>query len=256
MKQNLLFVLSLLLLAGVSCSKEKPDTQFNVNTDFMIDMKEDLSETGGTLLFKAETINDQDCLNAGIDFSFSRGTSIITLSFLDLLLPEDCTPGSAPATADINTGDLAIINYQFKIDLRGEVTSEGVLNVLSDRYIVSFAEASGFEFPEKVLLRIPRHTIWGYVNHGEEEEEIATNFISDLSESASPARLEEGYYGWFKGAGDTVTEMDNLPTERFNSLFVFEYEGTDETLENLLDNFRSENENIDLALFNWEGKSF
>jgi len=256
MKQNLLFLLSVLLLASAGCDKEEPSTQFNVNTDFEIDMKEDLSETGGTLIFKAKTINNQDCLDTGIDFNFNRTASQVTLSFLDLIVPEDCIAGNAPAVADINAGDLAIIDYQFKIDLRGEVKSNGVLNVLGDRYIVSFAETSGFEFPEKVLLRIPRHTIWGYVNHAESEIETANQFISLLGESAFPASLEEGYYGWFKGANDQVTEMNDLPIERSNTLFVFEYEGEDETLENLLADFRSENENVEVSLFNWQGKSF
>ena len=151
---------------------------------------------------------------------------------------------------------MATINYQFKIDLRGEVESEGILNVLSDRYIVSFIETSGFEFPEKILMRIPRHTIWGYVNHSENDEEIAADFISNLGANASSATLEEGYYGAFKGADDRITEMDNLPTERFNSLFIFEYDGTDDVLESLLADFRSENENMEVALFDWEGKSF
>ncbi len=256
MKQILLFLFSILLLIGTSCSKDEPDTQFNVNTDFVIDMKEDLSLTGGTLLFKVKTINDQECLDTGIDFNFNRSATKVTLSFLDLITPEECITGSAPATASISTGDLATIDYRFKIDLRGEVESDGILNVLGDRYIVSFVEASGFEFPEKTLLRIPRNTIWGYVNHSESNEEMAVDFISDLGTNASATTLEEGYYGWFKGAGAEVTEMDNLPTERFNSLFVFEYEGTDDVLENLIADFRSENEDMEVALFDWAGKSF
>ncbi|MGK0363616.1 MAG: hypothetical protein ACI85O_000669 [Saprospiraceae bacterium] len=256
MKQKLLFLLSILLLAGTSCSKDEPDTQFNVNTDFVIDMKESLSPTGVTLLFKAKTTSQQDCLDTGIDFRFSRNASKVILSFLDLIAPEDCMTGSAPAAADINAGDLATIDYQFEIDLRGEVKSNGILNILGDRYIVSFVKSSGFEFPEKILLRIPRFTVWGYVNHNESDEGIAADFISSLGENASPATLEEGYYGWFKGADDKVTEMDNLPTERFNSLFVFEYDGTEEALESLIADFRLENENMELALFNWEGKSF
>ena len=256
MKQNLLFLLSVLILAGTGCSKDEPDTQFNVNTDFVIDMKENLSPTGGTLMFQVETVNDQECLDTGIDFRFSRNASKVILSFLDLLPPEDCVRGSAPATVDINTGDLATIDYQFEIDLREEVKSKGILNILGDRYTVRFAEYSGFEFLEKELLRIPRYTIWGYVNHTEGDEVVATDFIANLGENASAAVLEEGYYGWFKGADSQITEMDNLPTERFNSLFVFEYDGTDETLENLLSDFRVENENMEVALFNWAGKSF
>lgn len=256
MKQSLLYIFSILLLVGTSCSKEEPGTQFNVNTDFLIDMKEELSPTGGTLLFNVKTVNNQDCLDTGIDYSFNRNPTNITLSFLDLLVPEDCVVGNAPAKASINTGDLAILDYRFKIDLREEIESNGVLNVLADRYIVSFSEASGFEFIEKTLMRVPRHTIWGYVNHGEDNEETAIDFISNLATIASPMALEEGYYGWFKVANNRPTEMENLPVERFNSLFVFEYDGTDEVLENFIANFRSENENVDIALFNWEGKSF
>ena len=256
MKQSLLFLLSILMIVGLGCSKDNPGTEFNVNTDFEIDMKEDLSPTGGTLLFKVKTKNEQNCLDTSIDYSFSRNASKVVLSFLDLITPEDCIVGRAPATADVNAGDLAIIDYQFKIDLRGEVESEGVLDVLGDRYVVSFVEPLGFEFSEKVLLRIPRYTIWGYVNHSESDESIATDFISTLGESTAPASLEDGYYGWFKGGDDRVTEMDNLPTERFNSLFIFEYDGTDEALENLLTDFRSENENVEVALFDWAGKSF
>lgn len=256
MKRSLLFLLSILLLVGTGCDKDNPDTQFNVNTDFVIDMKEELSPTGGTLLFKVKTVNNQDCLDTEIDFSFSRNASKVLISFLDIIVPEDCIAGSAPATAYINTGDLAIIDYQFKIDLRGEVESDGILNILGDRYIVSFIEASGFEFSEKELLRIPNRTIWGYVNHSESDEEIAADFISNLEANSSPATLEEAYYGWFKIADDRVTEMDNLPTERSNSLFVFEYEGTDDALESIIADFRSENENLEVALFNWEGKSF
>jgi hypothetical protein len=256
MKQNLLFLFIVLLLVSTSCNKEEPDTQFNVSTDFLIDMKEELSPTGGTLLFEVETVNDQECLDTEIDFSFGRSETKVKLSFLDLTVPEDCVVGNAPATASVNTGDLAIINYQFEIDLREEVKSNGVLNVLGDRYIVNFTEKSGFEFPEKILLRIPRYTIWGYVNHSQTDEGLAADFISNLGDNSLPATLEDGYYGWFKGAGDSLTQMDNLPTEKFNSLFVFEYEGTDGVLEALLADFRSANENMEVALFNWEGKSF
>lgn len=256
MKKNLLFLLSILLFVGVGCDKNEPETQFNVNTDFVIDMKESLSPTGGTLLFKVRTVNNQECLDTGIDFSFSRNLSKIALSFLDFTIAEDCIAGNTPATAEVNAGDLATIDYQFHIDLRSEVVSEGVLNVLGDRYIVSFVEASGFEFSEKELLRIPRYTIWGYVNHSENDEELAASLIANLGENAAPTTLEEGYYGWFKGDNEEVTEMDDLPTERFNSLFVFKYEGTDEVLENVIADLRSENESVEIALFNWQGKTF
>lgn len=256
MKQNLLVLLSLFILLGFGCTKADPDIQIDVDVDFLIDIKENLSAAGSTLLFKTSTTDLQECLNSTIAVDFQRNNTSVRMSFLDIVTPTDCEMGSAPATASVNAGDLAVRNYEFKIDLRGEVESAGVLNIMSDRYIVSFVESSGFKFAETMLLRVPRHTVWGYVNYAEEEAETAAVFVDDLSEITAPTALEEGYYGWFKSEGSELTDMDNLPEEKINTLFVFEYEGADDDLENLISAFRAENTDIEVALFDWRGKSF
>lgn len=259
MKQFLhLFIFTCCLIL-VGCEKDsEPSTLINVETDFILDMKEDLSASGATLFFPTKTTKDQECLNTNIDISLRTNSERIELSFEEIVVPnaDDCQEGSAPASADISIGDLALRNYTFIIDLRGEVESAGILNVLADRYIVSFPEKFGFEFEQNILLRVPSKTIWGFINHEVEEGSLAQDLIGEISTSGEANELEDGYYGWFSVAGGQLTTVAGEITERKNSYFSFEYEGSDEDLEDLMENLRTENPDFVFSLSTWEGKSF
>lgn len=248
-----------LLLIGIfcfSCSKDVQDTQFDVEKDFSVEMRENLSEAGNTLLFFVQTLHNQDCTDTEIETDLRKNDRTVALSFLSIITPDDCTPGEAPATAAVDAGDLAVRDYEFKIDLRGEVESTGRLNVLSDRYVVSLNEELGFDFKQKELLRIPRYTIWGYVNHREEAEETAKSFTDDLRQVAEPLALPLGYYGWFRVTEVGISQVVGQPATDENLLFLLQFDGNEATLQFLLDEFRADYPDLTVALFDWEGKSF
>lgn len=256
MKHNLLSHFLLLCLVMAGCSEDAPETVFDVEKDFILQMRENLSEAGGTLFFPVKTSKLQECLNAGIDISFRQETDALSVSFNSIIRPDDCIDGQAPANGAINPGDLAFRDYRFTIDLKGEVVSEGILNVLSDRYVVGFADELGFEFEEKELMRMPTDIAWGYINHGQEEEAAADEALSLIEERGQEHDLEDGSYGWFRLVGGIAINVDGSPEIRNNKLFVLNYTESDTYTEELLVNLRADYPSLEFALFDWKGKSF
>ena len=256
MKHFLLLAICITISSLVGCKKEAPDAQINVEKDFILEMRENLSPGGNTLQFLAETTAAQECLHTGILLDLQKNTHRINLSFLELTEPAECLPGTEPAQGSVPAGDLTMRDYTFQIDLRGELESTGVLNVLEDRYVVSFSRQIGFEFSENILLKVRPNMIWGYVNHSESETNNAREFTTALREISDEIDPEPGNYGWFTTTENGITAVADMPTERENILFLFTYSGSDEAIENLLAQYRTDFPETDFNLFDYQGKSF
>ncbi len=256
MKQYLLFLIFTAVLGMVGCSKDAAEPQIDVEKDFILEMRENLSPGGNTLQFLAETTADQECLDTGIAVDLQKNTTAINLSFLEIIEPADCLPGNEKARDTIQAGDLAIRDYTFKIDLRGELESIGVLNVLEDRYVVSFSRQIGFDFVENIMLRVRPNMLWGYVNHDESQANEVREFVLALNDITEEIEPETGNYGWFRVAEFGVSEIADMPEERENELILLNYTGEDAALEELLAQYRSEYPEMTFAFFNAKGKSF
>lgn len=195
-----------LSLLGHGCSDLK-DTIIvpEIQKEFYIDMREELHTGPSRLIFDVRTIDNEDCLNYGIDKTFGLWGGKMTLSLAGIIPPDECTPGQGPARVSINTGDLWQPVYDIDIDLQNAVFSEARLFVYSDRYSIEARSENGILFLHKLLRRVPAQAIWGYCAYSDAAQEItAQSILAQVAERSASAAYVDGFYGYFTITGQTV----------------------------------------------------
>lgn len=255
MKRGLLL---LLILVGVAsgCEKVDPTTQIDVVTDFTINMIENLSASGSNLALDVVTLKDENCLNSEIAYSFNGLNNALTLSLLNIVTPEDCQEGEAPATALVQIGDLAAVDYDFNIDLKGQIRSYGSLSVMQDRYLLNFQIKNGFRIPHVELMRVPATVMWGYVNHITEEQDVVNEFIAELEGISTATNLNDGYYGWYEIENQALSSVKGELRTGVNTRFIFNHPENIDDLTNRIAVFRTNNPTLRLELRTGTGRSY
>ncbi len=169
----------------------------DVDDEFSIDYWEELAPGKRGLVFNIETIKEEECLNATINYQFSISGSRIGLSLDDILTPSDCVPGLAPVIENIKSGALVFPYYELSIDLKNTVVNKGTLSVNADNYRISMLTEAGLNFVNKKLNRIPDTTFWGYVAYPAGHQSVSADWLASISSIAAPVDAKEGYYGHF-----------------------------------------------------------
>lgn len=213
----------------------------NIEKEFTIDLWEKLGPQQRTLQLRVNTIREESCQNARIDYLLSQVNNTIQVSLRKILTPADCISGQAPARAVIDMGAMPAGLYELNIDLKSEVFNNGQLSVLGDRYVINMRSRNGFTLANTELRRVPDQTIWGYVAYSSlDDEETAKKFVLEL-ESISQARaFAPGNYGYFQVQedGSRVVVTDHPQTARIGQ-FLYGYEGGKQALQTLVDTYRS-----------------
>ncbi len=253
-------LVSFLLLSGCNIFDDGKSKVVEITPEFNVDIFEELGQVRQFQII-ASSIEDQDCENYSIDSHSQRSSKSIRISLNDIVFPENCIPGNAPAKSVIPLGFLANDNnYIFQINLKNTIFNNGMLSVTDRAYVLSMETKDGIVLMRSELLRVPQHVIWGYIGFDDAGAvaDAPANFISDLENLTVPQDFEEGYYGHYsiernnKLSFPTQLDFQHLKT------FIYHFEGTDVDLENLLQSFRGSPAGpfMEIKLFNSAGEVF
>ncbi len=256
--KHLLLLFTLLLVAN-ACKVDNngKDQVVNVEPEFTMDLFEKLAG-GKTLTFRIKSIDLQDCTNYGIDASSGHSSSFIRLVINNIVEPENCDPGPAFASTEVDVSPLPGGTYDFQVVLKDAIFSEGKLNVTPEKYLVDMPTTNGFYYIHKELMRVQDQQIWGYIGYENKDEgkPYADQFLADLNSICSAANLQNGYYGYFSVDGG---EPSLIPVPGFTNFqeFAFHLDADTETLKDLLQQYRNSTagDYITISMNTWKGES-
>ena len=251
-------ILLTMLLAWSGCQSDEsiPDVVVNIDPSFSIEMKETLDTIQQKFGIVAKSVEDQDCLNYGIAYSFDRLNGVITVSLNDLVPPADCITGNGPALSEILVGYLVNGLFQIELNIKNTVKNLGTLQVSEESYVLDMESMDGILMQSTTLHRIPAQTIWGYVNYEESDFEIpALEFIQEIEQISAPVSLAQGEYFHFRiNAADEVI-IPAQPEAPYPNSFIFHYSGEKQSLKDVLDSFRTDfPESLTMKIFTASGE--
>ncbi|MDX1667621.1 MAG: hypothetical protein R3350_10340 [Saprospiraceae bacterium] len=244
---RLLIGLSLFLNACQLAKPEDPILVVDVEKEFLVDMWEKLEGDARFFQLPIQTVKEEDCLNYGIDVHLERSSRRLDLSFNDIVKPEDCIPGTGPASASVDFGSLTLGYYEISFSLKETIVNKGRLIIGADYYELDIESENGLSFLHEKLHRVPKSMLWGRISYADPQtEETARALYSDLSAiAAPPLALNPGYYGHFTiGENLSVREVkvsDSFPQKEHAMDFILDFRnGEFEKLKDVLDRYRSE----------------
>jgi len=193
---------SLILLLALSCTKTNidPELIINVDDEFTLDLWEDLESSTPTFNFLFETIKEYSCEDNTIKYKTDPRESIVVITLEQIDQKSDCAPGLAPASALVPI-EKKEGNFSIRIKLKESIINEGSLSITPEKYSFSLNEdAVGINLVRNDLYRVPKGTIWGYINYQATDHKThADGFLNDIEQlsSISNPTLTPGYYGHF-----------------------------------------------------------
>jgi hypothetical protein len=256
------FLLLLVVLFSNCRQKEfDPSVIINVEDDFYIDMFEDISNGENIFNLTIKSIKDQFCLNSEIDYTLEmvEEEDFISVSINDILQPETCIPGNAPASISIPLPNLKEQSYVIQIKLKDVIFNSGNLIVNSSDYFLKMNTDNGFELVHNTLYKIPKKTIWGYVGFEDESyETVAESFIKDLDDLATDigtaGGYDIGYFGYFTILGDRSITLKEEIEDKLHNTFIFSFDGNSQEIIDLIDEYCNSNPELNFNVFNGEGE--
>jgi len=231
----------------------------DVEREFYIDLWEDLYPESRELVFKIETIKEQDCVNASISYNLNKTGNTLKLSLNNISAPADCQQGPARIFADASAGRISGGIYTMKLDLKNTVFNEGQLTVSGDAYRLDMNTEYGFTLRHKNLLRVPEQTLWGYVAYETAEQaSVAADFVQSLRDASTDYDFREGYYGYFSvETAAPVSIHHEGPETAPHQAFVLKYEGDGTAVRAQIDAFRAAHgAPFSLKVFNAKGQTW
>ncbi|MEL6655841.1 MAG: hypothetical protein AAFR36_05310 [Bacteroidota bacterium] len=231
----------LLLVTCVwSCEVESLDDPIIVpvvDQEFSFQLWQNLSTTeGSSLEIRMYTLEDYDCLNTTILSNYARVGNRLELTLFDILDPETCEAGLAPAMGIEAISDIEANNYDLRIELQDVVSNLGTLMATNGAYTVAMQDENGIRWQQYEMRRIPATALWGYVAYSDATtRQQAEDFLADLGTIGSPNTLEDGYYGHYT-LKENSTGLDlNTPNVPNQSLkFILDYNGATDEIDQRL----------------------
>jgi len=257
----------LLIFAALinGCKQDGIDQKLfiNVEDDFYIDMFEDISNGENHFSFNIQSINEHECLNTIIDYDLQYDGigNLIVLSINDIISPESCNVGIAPAFVSIPIEGIQKREYSIEINLKDVIINNGFLHVTDNDFYLEMSTEDGFEVVNKQLNKIPKKTIWGYVGYELESDKVAAeDFIKNVEQNASNINNSEdytsGYYGYFTVLEDYSITLSDEVSNEFHNTFIFQYDEDPLFLTQLMESTCELNSGLKIHLFNGEGEVF
>lgn len=227
-----------------------------VEQEFVLDLWQPLSEVGGNqLVLHMYTIENEPCLNTEILSGQDRVGRTAKLFLYDILEPEVCDPGEAPATGTELLTELTPDLYRLEIDLQSVIINKGWLTVNEAAFQIEMDEENGIQWRNYELRRVPADALWGYITYRNEEEKIAAQQLMDqLTEESNPHALADGYYGHFtlRNVGAEVEPLDAPTGEQLS--FLVRSQADRQAIENLVTDFRAAAESeVEVRIMDGQG---
>lgn len=229
-----------------------------LDEEFTLDLWENLGpDATAGLVVNIESTTEQPCLNTSVSSRYERSGATASLTLYDIVAPEVCDPGIAPALGMESLQDLAAGIYTLKVAIKDIVTNTGKLVVTPNYYEVQMDQEVGIKWLHEELRRIPATTVWGYLTYTTpaQRDYAAAWLSSTLSANSQPANLADGYYGYFEvsNSGSSLRVAD-MPTSGVIP-FAFRFNGSTSAIDNWVTQFRTgATEPQRLSLWDAEGR--
>lgn len=260
MSNSCRLVVLLLLVMGVSsCKVESLDDPIIVpvvDQEFALELWQNLeSSRMSPLEVRMYTLEDYECLNTVILSNYLRVGRNLELTLFDILDPEVCDPGLAPAVGLEELDNIDEDLYRLDIELQDVVSNLGWLTVTEDAYVIEMETENGISWLQNELRRIPENALWGFVTHTDlSSRQQAEALISDLFDLSSASDLEDGYYGYYLLSDNgTKVEVPSMSTQTQAETFLFKYEGALTEIDQRVEDFLA-NAPEGVELHFWDGK--
>ena len=234
------------------------DQIVDVKEEFLIDIWEELIGDVRSFRIDLETIEEESCLNYGINYSVHMSNGNINITINDLEEPADCLPGNAPAREFVELGQWINGFFNVEINLRDAVVNEGRLTVSNDKYLLSMESEEGISLVRTRLFKVPISTIWGEVAYDDAELDNEVNaFMADITELGQHRQYQPGYYGYFSIEQDQSLILRDASDLPFNQTFILKLDGEKDQVVSLLDQYRdSMGDRMQIRLFTWRGEEW
>ena len=238
-------LISLLLLLGSSCQLARPEDPIIiplVDTEFNLDLWENLTPDGRQLVVRISTIDDEPCENTTISTEQRQADRLIELTIKDIQEPETCDPGPAPALGEeILTGASAGV-YNLMVELQDVVTNAGSLTVASSYYAVVMESENGVTWAHNELRRVPLDAVWGYIHYDSTDQDAyADELLSTFEGQSQTIPRTDGYYGYFTlDNGGTKLTLPGMPETGIVRSFLYRLPNDPDGMTTLLDDWRSQ----------------
>lgn len=255
-KGQLLLFLTVVFLASCELAKVgEPIIVPDVEDEFYINWKENLSPTQRTLQMVIRTIKENQCPDASITYNFSRLNLGYRISLNDIVETDNCDEKNRPAIAEIPLGYVGRGTYQVEIDLKNSVSNQGTLQAYADSYSLNMRTEDGIQVLDKVLYKIPEHSVWGYFNFERiEDEAVVEGLLNELADMGVPRSFNAGYYGHFRiGTTGQVALVDQPISSRLKT-FIFSIPEQREALTVFVQKVKDQyGDNVTLVMFDDTG---
>lgn len=193
-----------------------------------------------------------------MDYSLSRPLNGIILSLNNVIEPENCEPGDAPARGIVPIGTLESGNYDIEINLKNnDIVNQGKFLVFNDRYQLNLNTEHGLVLASEPLFRVPNQSYWGYIGFNEltNADEIEFDFFQSIELIAAHGNNRQGNFGYFEVTENQTIEMESDKSYEQRSNFFFKLTtGAETELEDAVESLRNTYGNeIDLKIFTSTG---
>ena len=219
-KLNLLiFCCGFLILGFTSCQKDGSkgtNFVFDIEDEFELSLSEKLTIGENTsLLMDISSLREFDCENYSLLSNSSVFVGkIIEVSVSELMTPDNCVPGLAPAMGQVTFNALVLGNYDLTVSLVNQIENRGTLSVYPNYYEIQLEEENGILLPYTKLHKIPQQTIWGYVGYEDNDINVASELLNDMYQSLETvSNISNGNYGHFQFNDGQV----ELPKEKISA---------------------------------------
>ena len=190
----------ILALSLTTCQPDEVSQEININIsdELKVELWEVLSPSQRELELRVSTLEDLDCENYSLSFSFYQSINNSIISINNIVSPPECIPGVAPAFNQVDIGHFLEGDHSIELNLKdSEITNLGLLKVRQNFYELEMESDHGFYLPWKVLNRVPDDLIWGYLTMEEtaDQNAILEEFNTRMAPLVDNTILFDGEYG-------------------------------------------------------------
>lgn len=253
-------LISIIFIA--SCSVESlndPIIISLVDKEFELEMIEDLSATDNNILtIKIASLEDEDCLNASILTASNAIEGGANITIFDIVTPDDCEAGMAPARGMESLGALEEGDYTLEIELQDVIKNIGTLEVSDSRYKINMETEEGITWQESSLLKMPETALWGYTSYSDVEMlDIANEFIQEIESISRDFEGQSGNYAYFSVENEDTFVINNMDFIGGVRSFVRMFNGTSADIDELVQRYNKQaNEAIRFYIFDGKGNEW
>ena len=230
-----------------------------IDTDFSLNLLENLHHPNNPLEIHFETILNENCLNTSVLSSYKKEADHLVLTIFDILEPENCDHGIAPAKGLESIYSITPNNnYTLQIELKDIVSNTGSLAVTDTYYKVEMNEEHGISWEHTKLFKIPQGALWGYITYTSDEQlPVVTDFITTLEGGTTAFNQSDGYYGHFSIDNGDIISIKGIPLDANTEIFIQIYSDSQEAMNNLVENFRAgAPDGVKLHLYDGKGNEW